>query len=169
MQAILNVPANIFDNHVFVRNFANKPAKKSPNMTTTETVEDLTGTDAAKRVAFLGGGYLFFLFGMVGLAIPGLPSVVFWIVSALCFSRSSPKMYRRIVTLPRVGTAIEDFLAYGVISRHSKRAATIGMAGMAVIILLLPFGAVSTIASLTGIAIGTVFVLTRPSEAAAEV
>jgi uncharacterized membrane protein YbaN (DUF454 family) len=140
-----------------------------PNMTTNETVEELTGMDATKRLAVLGCGYLFFVFGIIGLALPGLPSTVFWIVSAICFSRSSPKMYQRILTLPRVGSAIEDFISYGVIKRRSKTAAVTGMAVMAIIVLLLPMGTMSTFASMAGILIGTVFVLTRPSEAAAEI
>lgn len=135
-----------------------------PNMSTNETVEELTGIDLTKRLAVLGCGYLFFVFGVIGLALPGLPSTVFWVVSAICFSRSSPKMYQRILTLPRVGPAIEDFISYGVIKRRSKRIAITGMAVMAIIILLLPMGVGSTFASIAGIAIGAVFVLTRPSE-----
>jgi len=138
-------------------------------MSTNETVEELTGVDITKRLAVLGCGYLFFVFGVIGLALPGLPSIVFWIVSAICFSRSSPKMYQRILTLPRVGSAIEDFISHGVINRRSKTAAVSGMAVMAIIVLLLPIAVVSTFASIAGIAIGSVFVLTRPSEPAAEV
>lgn len=138
-------------------------------MSTNQTVEELTGRDVIKRLAILGCGYLFFAFGIIGLALPGLPSTVFWIVSAICFSRSSPKMYQRILTLPRVGSAIEDFLSYGVIERRSKRLAISGMALMAIIVLLLPMGAMSSVASITGIAIGTIFVLTRPSERTAEI
>lgn len=138
-------------------------------MSTNETVEELTGVDVTKRLAVLGCGYLFFVFGVIGLALPGLPSTVFWVVSAICFSRSSPKMYQRILTLPRVGSAIEDFITYGVIKRRSKKVAITGMAVMAIIILLLPMGVISTLSSIVGIAIGSAFVLTRPSEAAVEV
>lgn len=138
-------------------------------MSTNETVEELTGVDVTKRLAVLGCGYLFFVFGVIGLALPGLPSTVFWVVSAICFSRSSPKMYQRILTLPRVGSAIEDFISYGVIKRRSKKVAITGMAVMAIIILLLPMGVIPTLSSIVGIAIGSAFVLTRPSEAAVEV
>lgn len=132
-------------------------------MSTNETVEELTGVDVTKRLAVLSCGYVFFVLGIIGLAIPGLPSTVFWVVSAICFSRSSPKMYQRILTLPRVGPAIEDFISHGVIKRRSKKIAVTGMAVMAIIVLLLPMAVVSTMASIAGIAIGAVFVLTRPS------
>lgn len=138
-------------------------------MSTNETVEELTGASITKRLATLGCGYLFFVFGVVGLALPGLPSTVFWVVSAICFSRSSPKMYQRILTLPRVGSAIEDFISYGVIKRRSKKIAITGMAVMAIFVLLLPIGAVSTFASVAGIAIGAAYVLTRPSEPLTEI
>jgi len=137
-------------------------------MNASETLEP-TINCSKKRLAVLGCGYLFSVLGVIGVALPVLPSTVFWIIAAVCFSRSSPKMYQRILTLPRVGSAIEDFVTDGVIRRRSKTLAVSGMAVMAIIMALIPLGAVSTFASIAGIALGACYVLTRPSERTTEI
>jgi uncharacterized membrane protein YbaN (DUF454 family) len=56
-----------------------------------------------------------------------MPTTIFWIAAAFCFSRSSPALRDRIYAHPRFGRTIEDFLRHGVISRKAKRAATAGI------------------------------------------
>lgn len=132
-------------------------------MSAGETVDQM-GSRSKKRFAILISGYLFFGLGLVGAVLPVLPSTVFWIIAAVCFAQSSPKMYRRILNWPRVGPVVEDFVANGVINRRSKTVAVFGMAVAAIIVALTPMGVITTVASLAGIALGALYVLTRPSE-----
>lgn len=132
-------------------------------MSASETI-DQTGSRSKKRFVILISGYLFFGLGLIGAVLPVLPSTVFWIIAAVCFARSSPKMYRRILNWPQVGSVVEDFVANGVINRRSKKVAISGMAVAAIIVALTPMGVTTTFASLAGIALGACYVLTRPSE-----
>ena len=74
------------------------PEETRPNMNAYETIEQ-TGDRSIKRLAVLSCGYLFFAMGLIGAVLPVLPSTVFWILAAICFARSSPRMYQRILTL----------------------------------------------------------------------
>lgn len=113
--------------------------------------------------AWTGVGYLFFVIGLVGLALPILPTTIFWIVAAACFAKSCPAMQRRIFAWPVVGRAVEDYLQHGVLRPKSKRAALLGMLVAAAIVALLSFSLPVTAASLGLILIGALYVLTRPS------
>ncbi|MCA8967327.1 MAG: YbaN family protein [Planctomycetes bacterium] len=93
-----------------------------------------TGVDDAhprrdwRRAALAAAGYGFFALGAVGVVVPGLPTVVFWIVAAWLWARSHPERFERLIAHPRYGAVIGDFLHHGVMSRRSKRAAVIGIA-----------------------------------------
>ena len=49
--------------------------------------------------------------GAVGIVVPGLPTTVFFVVAAWCFSRSSPRLERWVLDLPRVGPLVRDYRA----------------------------------------------------------
>lgn len=88
------------------------------------------------RWGWLALGGVLFALGAIGLVVPLMPTTIFWILAALCFGRSSPALRDRIYAHPRVGRTIENFLRYGVLSRRSKRVATIGvLSGYAVLIV----------------------------------
>ncbi len=122
-----------------------------------------------KRLAFMIFGYLFFALGLAGTVLPVMPTTVFWVIAAICFARSSPRMYRRILTWPRVGPTVEDFVANGVIRRRSKIIALCGMVVAAIVVAVAPMDVIPTIASLAGIAVGAIYVLSRPSQTANEI
>ncbi len=129
----------------------------------------LTSVGSRKRFVFIVCGYSFFALGLIGLVLPVLPTTVFWIVAAICFARSSPKMYQRILTWPRVGPAVGDFVADGVVKRRGKMIAVFGMTVAAIVVVLTPMDTVATIAALLGIALGAIYVLTRPSQSVNEI
>lgn len=58
--------------------------------------------------------------GSVGIIVPGLPTTVFFIVAAWCFSRSSPRFERWVLTLPRIGPLIADHRAGLGMPRRAK-------------------------------------------------
>lgn len=49
--------------------------------------------------------------GTVGIIVPGLPSTVFFICAAWCFSKSSPRLERWLLNLPLVGSLVSDYRA----------------------------------------------------------
>ena len=118
----------------------------------------------AKRMAYLVGGHLLLGTGFVGMVLPVMPTTVFWIGAAACYSRSSPERFRRLVGRGRTGRVIKDFLDHGVISKHGKWAASLGMLFSAVLLLLLPLGVTPTVIGFLGLGIGAGYVVSRPSK-----
>lgn len=110
----------------------------------------------------LGAGYLSCGLGVAGAVLPVLPSTIFWIIAAICFARSSPRMYARIMSCPRIGPAVEDFVLHGVIRRRGKIVALAGMMLAAIIVVLTPMGTIAAYAAVAGIVVGALYVLTRP-------
>lgn len=137
-------------------------------MDVSNTPEDV-GKRASTRLAFLVCGYAFFGLGLLGAFLPVLPTTVFWIIAAICFARSSPRMYRKIMAWPRVGAAINDFVADGIIARRSKAIALSGMAIAALVVAFTPLSAVPMALSLGAIAVGACYVVSRPSRRTGEI
>ncbi|MCB1738154.1 MAG: MEKHLA domain-containing protein [Gammaproteobacteria bacterium] len=73
-------------------------------------------------------GWLFFATGFVGIFLPLLPTVVFWILAAWFFARSAPHWRDRIYAHPQFGPPVRDFLQCGVLSRRGKAFAVGGIA-----------------------------------------
>jgi uncharacterized membrane protein YbaN (DUF454 family) len=114
------------------------------------------------RLIWLACGYVCFGLGFVGMALPVMPTTVFWIVATVCFAKSSPRMYRRIVEWPRIGPIIFDFVEYGVLSARSKTIALSGMGLAAVIVAFSPLGPIALVGALSFVALGALYVATRP-------
>lgn len=112
--------------------------------------------------AWTAAGYGFFALGLLGIALPLLPTVIFWIFAAACFARGCPAMVRRIYAWPGAGPAVEDFLSHGVIARKGKLGALAGMGLAALVVALAPLPAGATWITLGGIAVGALYVVTRP-------
>ena len=58
--------------------------------------------------------------GVVGLAVPILPTVPFVLLAAACFVRSSERCHRWLVTHPLFGRHIADYEAGRGIARRAK-------------------------------------------------
>lgn len=91
------------------------------------------------RSLYLTAGLICVGLGIVGIALPLLPTVPFLNLAAFCFARSSPKLEARLLNHPHYGPHIRLWRECGAISRMGKWAATIGFAGsMALTFFLLP-------------------------------
>lgn len=90
-------------------------------------IEPGTTPPRAVRWLFAGAGGLSFFLGAIGVAVPGWPTTVFWLVSAWCFSRSCPVLQRWIYNRPVVGPVIADLLEHRRISVANKRRAMAGV------------------------------------------
>lgn len=91
---------------------------------------------ALKRGALLAAGWLSFGLGGIGIFLPGLPTTIFWILAALAFMRSDPRMYARIVGHRRFGPPIRLFVEEGRIGPRAKLISIASMVASAILCLL---------------------------------
>ena len=61
--------------------------------------------------------------GSIGVVVPGLPTTVFFILAAACFSRSSPRFEQWVLDRPGVGPLVRDYRAGLGMPRRAKQAA----------------------------------------------
>jgi len=62
------------------------------------------------RWLLLGIGWLSVALGVIGIFLPILPTTPFLLLAAACFVRSSRRVYIWLVTHPRLGPWIRDYL-----------------------------------------------------------
>jgi uncharacterized membrane protein YbaN (DUF454 family) len=87
---------------------------------------------AAQRVArwwWMLAGLLCVAVGGVGIIVPGLPTTVFFVMAAWCFSRSSPRFERWVLGLPTIGPMVRDYRAGLGMPRRAKTWAVSMIAG----------------------------------------
>jgi uncharacterized membrane protein YbaN (DUF454 family) len=72
------------------------------------------------RAGWLAGGLVAVALGAVGIVVPGLPTTVFFIIAAWCFSHSSPRLERWVLNLPRIGPIVRDYRAGLGMPRRAK-------------------------------------------------
>lgn len=117
----------------------------------------------ARHGLFLLGGASF-VTGAVGLVLPVLPTTVFWIIAAWAWSKSCPRLQRKLYTLPVAGPHVRAWIEEGRISRRGKHFALGGLAfGMlASALVLADQPLVLGLASLPQLAVAA-FLATRPT------
>lgn len=62
------------------------------------------------RYLLLAVGWLSVALGVIGIFLPVLPTTPFLLLAAACFMRSSRRFYLWLVTHPRLGPWIRDYL-----------------------------------------------------------
>lgn len=109
-------------------------------------------------------GILLTSLGVVGAFLPVMPTTVFLIGALYCFTRSSPKLERWLITHPRFGPGLVAWRRYGAISKKAKCIACCSM--LLSFVVLCVFASLPLLA-LFGIAVfmfvGAYFVLSRPN------
>lgn len=74
--------------------------------------------------------------GLIGLAVPGLPTVPFVLLAAFAAARGSRRLHDWLHAHRHFGPMIRDWQAHGAVSRRAKRLATTMMSLCAVILFL---------------------------------
>lgn len=74
--------------------------------------------------------------GVIGIFLPGLPTVPFVLLSAFAAARGSERLHRRLLDDPRFGPMIRDWQQHGAVSRRGKRLAVTTMSLCAVVMFL---------------------------------
>ncbi len=87
------------------------PGTTRPRATATSTDVERSRNDRGPvlRVAWIGLGFALTALGGLGLLLPGLPATMFFVGAAACFSRSSSRFERWLLSIPVVGTLVDDY------------------------------------------------------------
>ena len=110
-------------------------------------------------------GFIFLGLGIAGYILPGLPGTIFLILAATCFVRSNKKMYDWITGHKIFGKVVKDYLDTGKMPLKIK-ILSIGFIWIFTSISLIwsPYGIIFIIAIWIIAAMGTLFILTRPTK-----
>lgn len=114
------------------------------------------------RILYLAAGLFFVGLGMIGMFLPIMPTVVFFLVAAILFARSNPEWERRIMEHKTLGPPIRAFRERGVIRPWAKISAVGAMAVSSTGAILLLDGPWSY-APAAICALCAVYILTRPN------
>ncbi|MCL1943733.1 MAG: YbaN family protein [Candidatus Azobacteroides sp.] len=58
--------------------------------------------------------------GIIGILVPLLPTTSFLLLTAYCYFKGSPRLYRWLINQPRLGKYIIDYREYKVIPPRAK-------------------------------------------------
>ena len=73
-----------------------------------------------RKPLYLFSGFLCLLLGAIGVVLPLLPTTVFIILAAFCFSRSSDKYHQMLLNHRLFGPMVKEWEAHGVIPLKVK-------------------------------------------------
>lgn len=124
---------------------------------------------ATIRTAFVLGGWISLVLGLIGAFLPVLPTTPFVILAAFLFSKGSPRLHRWLITRPYLGKMILEWERHRVIRMRAKVMST------AIIIPLFTYtlvfvqvhAAIKVIVAVIGVAVLT-FIWTRASQPSGE-
>ena len=100
--------------------------------------------------------------GLVGIVVPGLPTVPFVLLAAFAAARGSQRLHDRLLADPRSGPMIRDWQRHGAVTRRAKVLAVSTMAGCAVLLLFTAPRAWMAGAGIAIMAIVGLWLWTRP-------
>jgi len=116
------------------------------------------------RLAFLLLGFLLLAAGIVGLFLPLMPTTIFLILAAWCFSKSSRRLEAWLLGNKWLGPAVVNWRLYGVIPPRAKFLACTGMVmGLAIFWYVARPGPWLLIFVAIALAACAAYVLSRPS------
>ncbi|MBQ4839713.1 MULTISPECIES: YbaN family protein [Pseudoalteromonas] len=109
-------------------------------------------------------GIIFVGLGFIGMALPVMPTTIFFILALACFSRSSPKFENWLLTHPKFGPSLVAWREYQVVPPKGKWGAGIGMliGYIALCFSAAPWYVLIIVAVIEILAL--TYILTRPSQ-----
>ena len=112
------------------------------------------------RHLWLGAGLTALALGTVGIALPLLPTVPFYLLAAFCFARSRPEWAERLHGHPRWGPPLREWRERRAIGRRAKISA-LGAMGVGVAATWLTLGWHWAMAPLAVMAVSGTWIWTR--------
>lgn len=115
-----------------------------------------------RRRLWLAVGWLFTVLGIIGVALPVMPTVPFLLVAAWAFARSSPVLEQRIMNHPTYGPPVRAWRDRGVVGRLAKVWAISAMTSGVVLSwwVGMPIWVVASQAAICGLV--AIFLIRRP-------
>ena len=110
---------------------------------------------------YLSLGVLSALLGVIGIAVPLMPTVPFMLLAAFLFARSNPRWEAKLLADPRFGPHILAWREKRAIGRKGKIAAIVGLSGSGIGGLILLDGGWRFVPIAIAIICGT-WIATRP-------
>lgn len=101
--------------------------------------------------------------GLIGIALPVVPTVPFLLVAVWAFARSSPALRAKILAHPVYGPPIQAWEEHGVIGRFAKFCALTAMISGVVLSIWLELPQWLIYTQATICAVVGIYVITRPS------
>jgi len=120
-----------------------------------------TNSDNKYRLWRLAGG-VSLIIGLIGMAIPILPTTPFILVAAYGFTRGSRKIYRWVVDPNSLGTGFAEWRRRGVIPPFGGLMIMVVMLIGLVLALVSGLETTSLIIELVGLLLVGAYLLTRP-------
>ena len=81
----------------------------------------------ASRPLWLCAGVFFVTLGTIGIFLPVMPTVVFYILAAWCFSKSHPEWEEKLQSHPRYGPHLVAWRERRAVSHKGKVSAVLAM------------------------------------------
>ncbi|MDX2091267.1 MAG: YbaN family protein [Kofleriaceae bacterium] len=122
----------------------------------------------ARRFAYLVIGLIFVGLGVLGAILPVLPTTPFLLVSLWAFSKSSARLERWLLEHPRFGPRLVAWRTNRVIPLPVKLTAWGSMIGSLTLMVVTGAPPTAMIGAASVMAIGAVYVATKPSRPPAE-
>lgn len=108
-------------------------------------------------------GIIFVGLGFVGMALPVMPTTIFFILALACFTRSSPKFANWLLTHPKFGESLRLWHDHQVIPVKGKWGAGCGML-LGYMILLYSQPALWVLILVASIEVAVmIYILSKPS------
>ena len=101
--------------------------------------------------------------GIVGIVLPLLPTVPFVLLAAFCFARSSERLHHWLLSHAHFGPTVTDWQERGAVSPRAKRLATVSIAlvfGISLVLQVKPALLIIQAVVLSGVLL---FLWTRPN------
>lgn len=82
--------------------------------------EEPAAVRGIRQGVYIALALFFFVLGVIGVALPGLPTTPFLLLTSYFLLRSSPRWHGRLVRLPMVGRHLRDWNETGRVRRKVK-------------------------------------------------